>query len=45
MSINNTLLIAGTKIIKPIVFANYPKKGITFLLGFGMAMQHPSKLQ
>jgi len=35
---NNTLPIAWTKIIKPMVFADYPNEGIAFLLGFGMAM-------
>jgi hypothetical protein len=33
------------KIIEPMVFANYPKHGITFLLSFGMAMQYPSTFQ
>jgi hypothetical protein len=42
---NNTPLITRTKIIEPMVFANYPKKGITFLLGFGMALQYPYKFQ
>jgi hypothetical protein len=45
LCMSNTLLITQTKIIEPMVFANYPKKGIVFFLGFGMAMQYPSKFQ
>jgi hypothetical protein len=32
---NNTPLIVQTKIIEPMMFANYPKQGIVFLLGLG----------
>jgi hypothetical protein len=32
---NNTPLIVQTKIIEPMMFANYPKHGIVFLLGLG----------
>jgi len=42
---SNTPPIAQTKIIKPMVFVNYPKQGIVFLLGFGMVMQYPSRFQ
>ncbi len=45
MDMSNTPPIAQTKIIEPMVFANYPNKGIAFLIGFGMAMQYPSKFQ
>jgi len=41
----NTPPIAGTKRIEPVVFVEYPNEGITFLLGFGMAMQYPYKFQ
>jgi hypothetical protein len=39
------LPITKTKIMEPMVFVDYPNKGIAFLLGFGMAMQHLSKFQ
>jgi len=42
---SNTPLIAQTKIIEPMVFVDYPKEGIAFLLGYGMATQYPSKFQ
>jgi hypothetical protein len=35
---SNTPIIVQTKIINTMVFTNYPKKGIVFFLGFGMAM-------
>jgi len=35
MGMSNTLLIAQTKIIEPMLFTNYPKYGITFLVGLG----------
>jgi hypothetical protein len=38
MGMNNTSLITQTKIIQPMVFEDYPNEGITFFLGFGMAM-------
>jgi hypothetical protein len=38
LGMNNTPSIAGTKIIDPMVFVDYPNKGITFLLDFGMVM-------
>jgi hypothetical protein len=44
MGMNNTPLIIWTKIIKPMVFANYPKHGIAYFLGFGMNMQYPSMI-
>ncbi len=28
--------------IEPMVFADYPKQGIYFFIGFGMVMQYPS---
>jgi hypothetical protein len=31
--------------IEPMVFVDYAKEGIAFLVGFGMALQYPSKLQ
>jgi hypothetical protein len=43
MDMSNTPPIAQTKIIEPMVFTNYPNKGIAFLIGFGMAMQYPSR--
>jgi len=42
---SNTPSIARTKIIEPMVFADYPWKGNAFLLGFGMAMHYPSRFQ
>jgi len=45
MGMNNTPPIAQTKIIKPMVFVDYPNEGIAFLLNFGMAMQYPSTFQ
>jgi hypothetical protein len=38
MGMNNTFLIAQTKLIKPMVFEDYPNEGITFFLSFGMVM-------
>jgi hypothetical protein len=35
---NDTSLIAWTKIIEPIMFAYYPNEGIYFLLGFNITM-------
>ncbi len=43
--INNTPMIAQTKISKPIVFVKYPSEGIAFLLGCGMIMQYPFTFQ
>ncbi len=34
MGMNNTPLITRTKIINSMVFVDYPKKGMTFLIGF-----------
>jgi hypothetical protein len=31
--------------IEPMVFIDYPKEGIAFLVGFGMVLQYPSKFQ
>jgi hypothetical protein len=45
MGMNNTPLIAPTKIIEPMMFVDYPKQNNVFLLGFGMAMQYLSKFQ
>jgi hypothetical protein len=42
MGMSNTPLIAQTKIIESMVFVDYPKEGIIFLIGFGMA--HSSSL-
>jgi len=39
----NTPPIAYTKIIQSIVFTNYPREGIAFLLGFVWVMQYPFK--
>jgi hypothetical protein len=45
MGMSNTPPIAQTKIIEPMVFVDYPNKGIVFFIGFGMAMQYPSRFQ
>jgi len=45
LGMNNTPPIAQTKIIKPMVFVNYPNEGITFFLGFGIDMQYPFRFQ
>jgi len=45
LGMSNTPLIAHTKIIEPMVFVDYLKKGIAFHLGYGMATQYPSKFQ
>jgi len=45
INMSNTPPIAQTKIIEPMVFIDYPKKGIAFLIGFGMAMQYPFRFQ
>jgi hypothetical protein len=42
LGMNNTPLIAQTKIVEPMVFIDYPNEGIAFLLSFVMAMQYPS---
>jgi len=44
MGMKNTPLIVWTKIIKPMVFTDYPKHNIAFFLGFGMNMQYPSMI-
>jgi len=38
MGMNNTPLITRTKIIEPMVFANYPKWGIVFLVCLGITL-------
>jgi len=35
MGISNTPPIARTKIIEPMLFVDYPKQGIAFLVGLG----------
>jgi hypothetical protein len=38
MAMNNTLPITLTKIIEPMVFANYPKWGIAFIVGLSTTL-------
>jgi hypothetical protein len=39
---NNTPLIAWTKIVQPMVFTKYPNEGIVFFIGFVRAMYNTS---
>jgi hypothetical protein len=39
LGMHNTFPIVQTKIIEPVVFIDYSKHGIFFLIGFGMVMQ------
>jgi hypothetical protein len=45
MGMNNTLPIAQTRIIQPIMFTKYLSANISFFLNFDRVMQYPSKFQ